>query len=98
IAGGISDLWHLVRPARAHTGAAEPVAAAGAVADDAAVRRPPPSSERIAIETRGLGKRYGGIVANEAIDFVVHEGEIRGLIGPNGAGKSTFFKMLTGEV
>jgi branched-chain amino acid transport system permease protein len=52
----------------------------------------------VAIETRGLGKRYGGIVANEDIDFVVREGEIRGLIGPNGAGKSTFFKMLTGEV
>ena len=32
------------------------------------------------------------------MNFVVHEGEIRGLIGPNGAGKSTFFKMLTGEI
>ena len=46
----------------------------------------------------GLGKRYGGIVATDDVNFVVHEGEIRGLIGPNGAGKSTFFKMLTGEI
>jgi branched-chain amino acid transport system permease protein len=98
IAGGISDLWHMVRPARSPQAAVAPPASAGTAVDEAPVRRPPPSSEKIAIETRGLGKRYGGIVANEAIDFVVHEGEIRGLIGPNGAGKSTFFKMLTGEV
>ncbi len=50
------------------------------------------------METRGLGKRYGGIIANADISFAVAEGEIRGIIGPNGAGKSTFFKMLTGEI
>jgi branched-chain amino acid transport system permease protein len=99
IAGGLTDLWHLVRPARLRTVAAEQATgAADAAAEEAAAERPAPNPDRIAIETRGLGKRYGGIVANEAIDFVVHEGEIRGLIGPNGAGKSTFFKMLTGEV
>src|SRR5439155_1397172 len=43
-------------------------------------------------------KRYGGVVANEGIDFAVHRGELRGIIGPNGAGKTTFFKMLTCEV
>ena len=50
------------------------------------------------LEARGLTKRYGGVVANEGIDFSVAAGEIRGIIGPNGAGKSTFFKMLTCEV
>jgi branched-chain amino acid transport system permease protein len=60
--------------------------------------RPPPHPEKIAIQTTGIGKRYGGIIANEDVNFTVHEGEIRGLIGPNGAGKSTFFKMLTGEI
>ncbi|HVX79890.1 MAG TPA: branched-chain amino acid ABC transporter ATP-binding protein/permease [Devosiaceae bacterium] len=93
IVGGITDLWHRFRPARPET-AVEVAPRAAAVTP----HRPGPHPERIAIETRGLGKRYGGIVANESVDFVVHEGEIRGLIGPNGAGKSTFFKMLTGEV
>jgi branched-chain amino acid transport system permease protein len=45
-----------------------------------------------------LTNRYGGIVANNNIDFSVKRGELRGIIGPNGAGKSTFFKMLTCEV
>jgi branched-chain amino acid transport system permease protein len=95
IVGGVADLWHRLRPNRQPaTAPAEPRADAGHVT----THRPPPHPDKIAIETRGLGKRYGGIVANENVDFIVHEGEIRGLIGPNGAGKSTFFKMLTGEI
>ena len=50
------------------------------------------------LQAKGLTKRYGGVVANEGIDFAVHQGELRGIIGPNGAGKTTFFKMLTCEV
>jgi branched-chain amino acid transport system permease protein len=50
------------------------------------------------LQATGLTKRYGGVVANEDIDFTVKAGELRGIIGPNGAGKSTFFKMLTCEV
>jgi branched-chain amino acid transport system permease protein len=50
------------------------------------------------LQATGLTKRYGGVVANEGIDFTVDAGELRGIIGPNGAGKSTFFKMLTCEV
>jgi branched-chain amino acid transport system permease protein len=95
IVGGVSDLWHWLRPS-APEEAEAPTAAVQAAAPTP--HRPPPNPDRIAIETKGLGKRYGGIVANENVDFRVHEGEIRGLIGPNGAGKSTFFKMLTGEV
>ena len=100
LAGGIADLWHLVRPSRVPTAAAAataPVAAVPVAVEEVSPKRLP-ISDRIAIETRGLGKRYGGIVANADIDFRVNEGEIRGLIGPNGAGKSTFFKMLTGEI
>jgi len=48
------------------------------------------------LETRGLTKRFGGLVANLAIDFQVAEGELVGLIGPNGAGKTTFFNCVTG--
>ena len=50
------------------------------------------------LQATGLTKRYGGLVANNDIDFVVNHGELRGIIGPNGAGKTTFFKMLTCEI
>src|SRR5262245_24127473 len=50
------------------------------------------------LQAVGLSKRYGGLVANNDIDFSVSHGERRGIIGPNGAGKTTFFKMLTCEV
>ncbi|HZY48682.1 MAG TPA: branched-chain amino acid ABC transporter ATP-binding protein/permease [Devosia sp.] len=94
IIGGLVDLYHLVRPGAVVDQAPSETAPATAIT----AHRPPPHPDRIAIETRGLGKRFGGIVANEDVNFRVHEGEIRGLIGPNGAGKSTFFKMLTGEM
>jgi len=50
------------------------------------------------LQASGLTKRYGGLVANNDIDFTVYNGELRGVIGPNGAGKTTFFKMLTCEI
>ena len=50
------------------------------------------------LQAKGLTKRYGGLVANSDIDFMVYPGELRGVIGPNGAGKTTFFKMLTCEI
>jgi ABC-2 type transport system ATP-binding protein len=50
------------------------------------------------IETDGLTKRYGDIVAVEDLDLEVPEGEILGFLGPNGAGKSTTIKILTGLV
>ena len=46
----------------------------------------------------GLVKRFGGIVANEGVDFVVAEGDLVGLIGPNGSGKTTLINMLTGHL
>ncbi len=46
----------------------------------------------------GLTKRFGGIVANDAVDFVVAEGDLIGLIGPNGSGKTTLINMLTGHL
>ena len=50
------------------------------------------------LQATGLTKHYGGLVANNDINFTVKHGELRGVIGPNGAGKTTFFKMLTCEV
>ena len=46
----------------------------------------------------GLVKRFGGIVANDAVDLVVAQGDLVGLIGPNGSGKTTLINMLTGHL
>lgn len=49
------------------------------------------------LKTEHLTMRFGGVVANDDINFTLQEMELRCLIGPNGAGKSTFFKSLTGQ-
>jgi branched-chain amino acid transport system permease protein len=76
--------------------AANPAVQVAALTPSPRRRRPVNDGEMI-LETRGLSKRYGGVLANDNIDFSVRRGELRGVIGPNGAGKSTFFKMLTCE-
>jgi branched-chain amino acid transport system ATP-binding protein len=48
------------------------------------------------LELRGVTKHFGGLYANDNIDFIVQEGEIVSIIGPNGAGKSTLFDCITG--
>ncbi len=51
-----------------------------------------------AIETHGLGKRFGAHVAVRHLSLEVREGEIFGFLGANGAGKSTSLKMLLGLI
>jgi ABC-type multidrug transport system ATPase subunit len=48
------------------------------------------------IRVEGIRKRFGAIVAVDALDFAVEPGETFALIGPNGAGKTTTLKMLLG--
>jgi branched-chain amino acid transport system ATP-binding protein len=50
------------------------------------------------IRGAGLVKRFGGIVASDAVEFAVGEGDLVGLIGPNGSGKTTLINMLTGHL
>lgn len=54
------------------------------------------SSNDLAIEVRGLRKRYGDLEAVRGIDFTVRRGEVFGLLGPNGAGKTTTVEILEG--
>jgi branched-chain amino acid transport system ATP-binding protein len=49
------------------------------------------------LEAKSLTKRFGGIAANNDVNFGIEDGEIHAVIGPNGAGKSTFISQLSGE-
>jgi ABC-2 type transport system ATP-binding protein len=50
----------------------------------------------IVIETRGLTRRFGSLVAVDGVDLQVRRGEIFGCLGPNGSGKSTLMRMILG--
>jgi len=50
------------------------------------------------LETRNLGKRFRGLVANSGIDFRLHPASSHCIIGPNGAGKTTFLSMISGHL
>jgi ABC-2 type transport system ATP-binding protein len=49
----------------------------------------------VAIEVRGVVKRFGEVRALDGVDLIAREGEVLGLLGPNGAGKTTLVRVLT---
>lgn len=69
-----------------------PEDAGGRVAADEQGDRP------LALEARGLVKRFDGVLAVDGVDIAVPQGAIYGNLGPNGAGKTTTLRMLLGII
>src|SRR6476469_8673491 len=53
-------------------------------------------TDDLAIDVRGMTKRFGSRTVVDHIDLQVRRGEIFGFLGPNGSGKTTFIRMLCG--
>jgi branched-chain amino acid transport system ATP-binding protein len=52
----------------------------------------------VLLRGRGLTRRWGGLVAVDAVDIELERGAVHAVIGTNGAGKSTLINLLSGEV
>jgi branched-chain amino acid transport system ATP-binding protein len=50
------------------------------------------------LRLRGVGRRFGGLVAVHDVDLDVGHGERRAILGPNGAGKTTLFNVISGDL
>jgi branched-chain amino acid transport system ATP-binding protein len=50
------------------------------------------------LRIESLSKRFGGVIASDAISLDVPQGELHAIIGPNGAGKTTLITQLIGEL
>jgi branched-chain amino acid transport system permease protein len=74
----------------------ETPAASSKTAPARLAQRTLPATGELLLQASDVSKRFGGLVANNAISMTLKAGEIHALIGPNGAGKSTFFNMISG--
>jgi branched-chain amino acid transport system ATP-binding protein len=50
------------------------------------------------LETRNVGKTFGGFTALKDVSVTFERGKLTAVIGPNGAGKSTFFNVISGAL
>jgi branched-chain amino acid transport system permease protein len=98
IVGAVREAWRRIVQGSRDVIAAVPQAIGSSPVREQATHHADDSFTGPVLQATGLTKHYGGVKANDSIDFTVEAGELRGIIGPNGAGKSTFFKMLTCEV
>jgi branched-chain amino acid transport system ATP-binding protein len=57
-----------------------------------------PVDGKVLLDVKGVGRRFGGLVALANLDVAIRPGEALGLIGPNGAGKTTFFNIIAGAI
>jgi len=63
---------------------------------NAVAHQRPEGAEPI-LRLRGVGRRFGGVLAVRDVDLDVMPGERRAILGPNGAGKTTLFNVISGE-
>ncbi len=49
-----------------------------------------------AVRVRGLGRRFGDVVAVDSVDLAVHQGEMLTVLGPSGCGKTTVLRLIAG--
>lgn len=98
IAGVFGAVSRLVRHRLASRTATETLPEDEPVHVDVAGLPKAPVSDTIVLQSSGLGKAFGGVVAVHGVDLVLHEREILAVIGPNGAGKSTLQNLLSGNL
>jgi len=55
-------------------------------------------ADTIRLTARGLGRRFGGLVAVDEVNLDIQNGVVHGLIGPNGAGKTTVLNLIAGAL
>ncbi len=106
ISGGVRRLWYQLfgRWMKQDGGGAGSIAATGAASaapgtDHQALqylRQGPAASGDFALETVGLSKQFGDLVALDDLSVQVRRGTIHAIIGPNGSGKTTLLNVVSG--